>query len=323
MPAFPSSTATEPERKVSSPLRLRAREWLDVLKQTGKEFLEDDCMGLAQEVAYSSLLAFFPAVILVVGLLGLIGTGAYDSLHHLLGTVAPRAVLDAIDVAKKSSSGKSGSAVAFAIGTIGALWAASGATGSVIKAVNRANGLEETRPFWRVRLLAIALVIVTGFVMASVFVLIVFGGPLGDAITSRAHLGNSFQVVWSILRWPIAFAGVLVFLSIVYYFAPAKRPAGWRWITPGSGLGAVLWLALSGLFSLYTSFSSSYDRTYGSLAGAIVLLLWLNYSALALLLGAELNAEMERQTARDTTEGPERPPGRRGARVADTVRPGR
>jgi membrane protein len=293
----PSSTVAE-ERRVSSPVRLPRREWLDVLKRTGKRFIADDCMGLAQEVAFSSLLAFFPAVILIIGLLGVIGPGAYDSLHHLLGTVAPGAVLNAIDVAKQSAQNRGGSAVALAVGTIGALWAASGATGSVIKAVNRANELPEERPFWRVRLLAIGLVLATGFVTAAVFVLIVFGGPLGDAVARKAHLGSGFTTVWDALRWPIGFVGILVFFALVYYLAPSRRPPGLRWISPGALLGALLWLALSGLFALYTSFSGSYDRTYGSLAGAIVLLLWLYYSAIALLLGAELNAELHRRAAR-------------------------
>ena len=123
--------------------------------------------------------------------------------------------------------------------------------------------------------------------------LIVFGRPLGDAVAGRAGLGSAFTVVWNILRWPIAFAGILLFFAIVYCLAPNREPRNWRWVTPGSVVGALLWLALSGLFSLYTSFSHSYDRTYGSLAGAIILLLWLNYSAIALLFGAELNAELE------------------------------
>jgi membrane protein len=146
-----------------------------------------------------------------------------------------------------------------------------------------------------VRLLAFALVFLAGLVLAVVFVLIVFGGPLGDAVARRAGLGHAFTIIWAVARWPIAFAGILLFLGLVYYLAPAERPPSWRWITPGSLLGSTLWLVLSGLFALYTSFSSSYDRTYGSLAGAIVLLLWLNYSAVALLLGAELNSELERR----------------------------
>jgi len=128
-----------------------------------------------------------------------------------------------------------------------------------------------------------------------VFVLIVFGGPLGDAIADKANLGGAFNVVWGIVRWPIALFGIMVFFALVYYIAPNRHPRNWRWVTPGSVLGGLLWLAISALFSLYTAFSSSYDRTYGSLAAAIILLLWLNYSAVALLFGAELNAELERQ----------------------------
>jgi membrane protein len=164
----------------------------------------------------------------------------------------------------------------------------------VIKAVNRAHNLRETRALWRVRLLAFELVFLAGFVLIVVFVLIVFGGPLGDAVARRAGLGHPFAILWAIARWPIAFGGILSFLGVVYYLAPAQRPPSRRSVIPGSLLGSALWLLLSGLFALYTSFSGSYDRTYGSLAGAIVLLLWLNYSAVALLLGAELNAELER-----------------------------
>ena len=187
--------------------------------------------------------------------------------------------------------------IALFIGVVGALWAASGATASIVKAVNRAEDLEESRPFWKVRLLALALVMLTGLVTATLFLLIIFGGPIGEAVANRAGLGSEFTVIWNILRWPIAFAGILAFFAIVYWLAPNRSPRNWKWLTPGSILGAVLWLALSALFALYTSFSSSYDRTYGSLAGAIILLLWLNYSAVALLIGAELNAELDRRAS--------------------------
>ena len=126
------------------------------------------------------------------------------------------------------------------------------------------------------------------------FVLIVFGAPLGEAIARRAGLGDAFLTAWSVARWPIAFAGILLFFGTAYRLAPA-RPTSWRGVGTGALVGSLLWLGLSGLFSLYTSFSSSYDRTYGSLAGAVVLLLWLNYSALAVLFGAELNAELARR----------------------------
>jgi membrane protein len=177
--------------------------------------------------------------------------------------------------------------------------------GSVVKAVNRAYDRMETRPFWKVRGLSLVLVLATGLVLAGVFLLIIFGGDLGDAITRRTPLGSSFKLFWNIARWPIAFAAVLLFFALVYYLAPNKEQRSWKWITPGSLFGSLMWLALSGLFALYTSFSSSYDRTYGSLAGGIILLLWLNYSAWAVLFGAELNAELDRQADIHAAGGPQ------------------
>jgi membrane protein len=295
--ASPSSTATERTKAGAAPAgpeRLGLGEWLDVFKRAFKEFMKDDCMGLAQQIAFSSLLAFFPAMILLVGLLGLIG--AYEDLKEFLGVVAPGAVIEAIDIAQESAAGQD-TAASFAVvlGAFGAIWAASGAMNSVIKAVNAAYDRIETRPFWKVRLTAIVLVLASGFAMAGLFLLIVFGGPLGEAITSKARLGGAFELAWAILRWPIAFGALLLFFALVYYAAPNLEQRSWKWITPGSLVGALLWLALSGLFAIYTSLSDSYDKTYGSLAGGIILLLWLNYSAFALLFGAELNSELDRQ----------------------------
>ncbi len=301
------STATETDegRAPSSPLQLSWREWLAVFKRTGKQFIADDCMGLGQQVAFSSLLAFLPTVILLIGLFGLFGNGAFDSLEHFASAVAPHDVIDVIDLAKKDAvRNKSGSAIAFALGIVAALWAATGASNALMKAVNRAYDRIETRPFWKQRLIALTLVIATGLVLAGVFLLIVFGGDLGDAIVRRSGLGGSFKVFWNIARWPIAFGAVLLFNALVYYLAPNLPQRSWRWLTPGSLVAALSWLVLSGLFALYTSYSSSYSRTYGSIAGVIVLLLWLYYSALAILFGAELNAQLDRQADIDAAGGP-------------------
>jgi membrane protein len=284
-----STAADAPE----SPTRLSVGDWVAALKRSFKEFLADDCMGLAQQIAYSSLLAFFPAVIFLVGLFGLIGI--YDDLREFLGVIAPEGVMKALDTAEESAAGQSGAALAVVLGAFGAVWAASGAMGSMIKAVNRAYDRTETRPVWKVRAIAIVLVASTGIVTAALFILIVFGGPLGEAIADQARLGGAFDLLWAILRWPLAFVGILLFFALVYYLAPNTEHRNWKWITPGSIVGGLLWLALSGLFALYTNFAGSYDKTYGSLAGAIVLLLWLNYSAFAVLYGAELNRELDRQ----------------------------
>jgi membrane protein len=311
------STATDAEvgHVPPGPHRLKLADWVDAVKRTVKEFLADDCMGLAQQIAFSSLLAFFPAMILLVGLIGLIG--AYDELKEFLGVVAPGAVIDAIDIAQKSAAGRpTAASIAFVIGFFGAVWAASGATSALIKAVNAAYDRMETRPVWRVRLTALFLVGLSGLVLATMFLLIVFGGPLGTAVADEAGLGGAFETLWTLVRWPIALVAVLLFFSLVYYLAPNLDHRDWKWVTPGSVVGALLWLALSGLFALYTSFSDSYDRTYGSLAGGIVLLLWLYYSSMAVLFGAELNAELERQADIRAAGGPDAglvKPARRGS----------
>jgi membrane protein len=290
------STATERRRRVgrtpSSPERLSRGEWLAALKSSFAAFMRDDCMGLAQQIAYSSLLAFFPAVAFLVGALGLFNL--FDDVKQLLDPIAPSGVIKFISSLQRDSNGGT-SAAAFAIGFFGAVWAASGAMGSVIKAVNRANELQETRPFWKVRAIAILLVVTTGVTTAGVFLLIVVGGALGDAIAKKAHLGGAFDWTWGILRWPVAFCAILLFFALVYFLAPNKEQRGWKWVSPGSLLGGVLWLVLSGLFALYVTFAGNYTKTYGTIASGVILLLWLNYSAFALLFGAELNSELDRQ----------------------------
>ncbi len=283
-----------------SPWRLSSREWLDAFKRAFKSFLADDATGLSAQVAYSSLLAFFPAMVFLVGLLDLVG--AYDALEDFLAPVAPGEVVDTIGRLQQDTS-TSTSVVAFLVGAALATWAASGAMNAVIKAVNRAYQRDETRPFWKVRLVALVLVCMTGLVLAGLMLLIVFGGPLGEAIADEAGLGDAFELVWGILRWPIAFLAILTFFALTYYVAPNVEVRSWKWLSPGALVGSFAWLALSGLFALYTSFSDSYSRTYGALASGIVLLLWLNYSAFALLFGAELNSELEKQAEIHAAEG--------------------
>jgi membrane protein len=291
------STATEQRRArvgrtPSSPERLSRGEWLAALKGSFSAFMRDDCMGLSQQIAYSSLLAFFPAVAFLIGALGVFDL--FDNVKELLDPIAPEGVITFITNLQQDSSGGT-SAAAFVIGFFGAVWVASGAMGTIIKAVNRAYQVQETRPFWKSRIVAIILVVATGLTTAGVFLLIIVGGSLGDAIAKKAGLGGAFQWTWAILRWPIAFCAILLFFALVYYLGPNMRQRSWKWVTPGSILGAALWLALSGLFALYVTFAGNYTKTYGTLASGIILLLWLNYSAFAVLYGAELNSALDRQ----------------------------
>jgi len=297
------SSATEAARTGSAPSgpeRLSARDWLQAFKRSGKEFFADDCMGLSQQVAYSSLLAFFPAMIFLVAFLDLVG--AYDALLEFLDPVAPESVLGIIRQLQRDTG--AASVVLLALGIFGALWAGSGAMSSLVKAVNRAYDRTETRPIWTVRLISLVLVLASATVLAGMLLMIVLGGKLGDAIAAKAGFGAAFDWLWNLARWPLAFAVILLLFAFIYYLAPNAEQRSWKWITPGSLVGAIGWLALSGLFALYTSFSDSYSRTYGALAGGIVLLLWLNYSAWAVLFGAELNSELDRQADIRAAGGP-------------------
>jgi membrane protein len=311
------STATErsPDpvgRPPTAPEKLSLADWTDALKRSFSRFMSDDCMGLAQQVAYSSLLAFFPAMAFVVGALGIFHL--FHAVETLLDPIAPRGVITFIETLRHDSQGGGTKATAFLLGFFGAVWVASGAMGAVIKAVNRAYDRQETRPFWKLRRIAIVLVVLSGITTAGVFVLIVVGGKLGDAIAKKAGLGTAFDVVWGILRWPVAFAAVLFFFAFVYYLAPNRTPRSWKWITPGSVVGSILWLVLSGLFALYVTYAGHYTKTYGTIASGVILLLWLNYSAFALLYGAELNSELDRQADIRAAGGPDAglvTPGRR------------
>jgi membrane protein len=267
-------------------------EWLAGAKGAGSSFLSDDCMGLAQQIAYSWMLAFFPAVAFFLGLLGVLGL--YDQLQSFLAPISPHGVIRFIEGLQKDSKGGA-SVTALVVGGIGATWAASGAMGSVIKSVNRAYDRLETRPFWKTRITAVVLVLLSSATILVLAVLIVFGGPIGHAIADKAGLGGAFTLLWGLARWPIAFVAVLLLFGLIYYYAPNVEHRRWRWVTPGAFVGALLWLALSGLFTLYVTFAGSYSKTYGSLAAGVILMLWLNYSAYAILFGAELNAALDRQ----------------------------
>jgi membrane protein len=299
------STATDRRSQVGhaprSPARLSRGDWIAVAKRSFSQFLADDCMGLSQQVAFSSLLALFPALAGLIGFLGVFHL--YGPVLNALEGTVPHSVIKFVRSIRADNHGGAKTA-AFVIGMIAALWAASGATAAVIKAVNRAYDRQETRPIWKVRGIALLLVVLTGFASALVIVLIVLGGDLGKVIGRQKNVGPAFDVLWGLLRWPIAFAAILLFFALVYYFAPNVDQRSWKWITPGSVVGSLLWLLLSGLFQLYVTYAGHYSKTYGTLATGVILLLWLNYSAMALLFGAELNSELDRQADIAASGGP-------------------
>ena len=265
------------------------------LKATVQQFVRDDALGLAAQLAYYLILALFPLILVVFSLLGTFGSQqlATDMLEYF-NRVMPRQVYSLIrEYMKPIISGKAEAPGLLSFGLLFTIWTASGAFAALIKALNRAYDVQETRPFWKVRGLAILLTLgLSGLVLLGVLLLVV-GEPIGEAVADIFGLGSVFVFVWEIARWPAAFLLLVLTVALLFYFAPdAGQP--FRWITPGGIIGVMLWVIASAAFSLYVNNFDSYNETYGSIGVAIVLLLYLYIASLTILFGATLNATLVR-----------------------------
>jgi membrane protein len=262
-----------------------------LLSKTAKEFIADDCPGIAAQLAYYFALALFPALLFVVALASYLPYDVINDVVAALQPIAPPEVLAIVrDQLESIVSGEQTGLVT--IGILGAVWSSSGAMTSIVSALNVAYDVPETRPWWKVRLLAIGLTIaLVAFVLLS-FTLIVAGPNAGHWLAGWFGLSDAFDTVWVALRWPLIFVLATTGVAIVFYFAP-DADQDWVWITPGSILTTALWVLFSLGFRLYVTKVGDYAATYGALAGAAILLLWLYFSGLALLIGGELNSEIE------------------------------
>jgi membrane protein len=264
---------------------------LEVLRRTVKETIDDDCLSIAAQLAYYFALALFPALLFVVSLASYLPFSVVTEVVAALEPIAPPEVLEIIR--KQLESIMAGEATSLlTIGVLGALWSSSGAMTSIVSALNKAYDIPETRPWWKVRLVAIGLTIaLVVFVLLSA-ALIVAGPNAGRWLAGWFGLSEAFTTVWEISRWPLIFALATSGVAIVFYFAP-DADQDWVWITPGSIVTTVLWVLFSLVFRIYVTRVGDYTATYGALAGAAILLLWLYFSGLALLIGGELNSEIE------------------------------
>jgi membrane protein len=264
---------------------------LDLLVKTVKETIDDDCMGIAAQLAYYFALALFPALLFVVALATYLPFNVINEVVNALAPIAPAEVLTIIQKQLESiATGDAPSIVT--IGILGAVWSSSGAMTSIVSALNRAYDIPETRPWWKVRLVSIGLTIALAVFVLLSFMLIVSGPNAGHWIANWFGLSTAFDVAWLWARWPLIFTLATSGVAIVFYYAPDAEQ-DWAWITPGSILTTILWVLFSMLFRLYITKVGDYAATYGALAGAAILLLWLNFSGLALLIGGELNSEIE------------------------------
>jgi membrane protein len=266
--------------------------WTDLAKRTAKEITADDLLNLAAQQAYYFFFALFPALLTVISIASFFPVD--DLIGQVVGTLgrfAPRDVLTIIqDQIAKISESNQGGILTFAF--LLTLWSSSGAMVSIISTLNAAYDITEGRQLWRVRLTAIALTIGMAFFIVVSIALVLVGPTLAEHLANSLHLGAAFKWTWWVLQWPLVFALVATGIGIVYYFAP-DAVQDWIWITPGSIVATLLWLIASMGLKLYIVYFGNYNETYGTLGGFIVLLTWFYVSGLAILIGAELNAEIE------------------------------
>ncbi len=264
---------------------------LDLLIKTGKEVIDDDCASLAAQLAYYFALALFPALLFVVALASYLPVPVINDVVNAIAPIVPADVLSIIRGQLESiDSGEPTSLLT--IGILGAIWSSSGAMTSIVSALNKAYDIPETRPWWKVRLVSVALTIALVVFILLSFTIIVAGPNAGHWLTGWLGLSATFDTVWTVLRWPLTFALAMSGISIVFYYAP-DADQDWVWVTPGSIATTIAWVLFSLVFRLYVTKVGDYAATYGALAGAAILLLWLYFSGLALLIGGELNSEIE------------------------------
>jgi membrane protein len=283
--------------------------WGELLKRTVKDSSEDDILGLAAQLAYYFFLALFPAILFLLAVASFFPlTNVIDDIVRLLRPIAPADVLAFLeDQLRRISNADSGGILT--IGILGAIWSSSAAVVAIIGSLNRAYDIEEGRPWWKVRLTAIGLTIGLALLVLTSFTLIVAGPRIATGIASSFGLGPAFEWTWKILQWPLAFLLVSTAVGLVYYYAPDAEQ-DWVWITPGAVLGTLLWFIVSLIFKLYVANFADYNATYGAVGGVIVLLLWFYISGLAILVGAELNAEIEHASPHGKDPG-EKVPGQK------------
>ena len=290
-----TTTSPDDERGPDSPTQLSKRSWFYVLRKTAREFSKDQCTDLAAALTYYAVLAIFPAAIALMSVVGLVGQGteSVDTVLQILRDVGAGSVADTLAPTLYELSASPGAGLALVLGLAGALWSASGYVGAFGRAMNRMYEIREGRPIWKLRPAMLLLTVVVVLAAATLVGLVV-SGPVAGAIGNAIGLGATAVTVWNIVKWPVILGVVVLIVALLYWGTPNVRQPRFRWISVGAALAIVVWVVASALFGVYVASFSSYDSTYGSLAGGIVFLLWLWITNLALLFGAELDSELER-----------------------------
>ena len=266
-----------------------------VLKRTFREFKEDNLTDWAAALTYYGVLAIFPALLALVSVLGLLGESTTQSLIDNVEQAAPGPAREIAVSAIENLQQSSGAAgVLFVVGLAGALWSASGYVAAFMRASNSIYDIEEGRPIYKTLPVRVGTTLVLVILLAITVIAVAVTGPLAEEVGDLVGLGSAAVTVWDIAKWPVLFLVVSFMFAFLYWAAPNVKQPGFRWISPGGMLGVLIWIVASAAFALYVASFASYNKTYGSLGGVIAFLVWLWISNLAILIGAEFNAELER-----------------------------
>jgi membrane protein len=269
--------------------------WGGVLKRTFREFSDDNLTDLAAALTYYGVLAIFPMLIVIVSVLGLIGTSVTQPILQNLGQVAPGAAKTILSNAINNIQSHQGAAgFAFIVGLVVALWSASGYIAAFMRASNIVWDVPEGRPIYKTMPIRLGVTLITVVLLTLSAIAVVFTGSLAGKVGNLIGVGSTAVTIWDIAKWPVMLLAISFIIAILYYASPNVRQPGFRWVSPGSILAVVAWIVVSGLFALYVAEFSSYNKTYGALASVVVFLIWLWLTNTAILLGAEFNAELER-----------------------------
>jgi membrane protein len=291
-------TAPDPEdpRKADSPTDISKPSWFYIFRKTIREFTSDQCLDLAAALTYYGTLAVFPALLAFVSILGLVGDAQQttESLLGLLGGFVPEGMLTALEEPIKKLTESPAAGLTFITGVVGALWSASGFVGAFGRAMNRIYSIQEGRPFWKLRPVTLLVTVVAIVVAVVAAVLVALSGPVAESIGNSLGLGEVALVVWNIVRWPILALLAVLIVALLYYATPNIKQPKFRWMSLGALVALLVWVIASAGFAFYAANFASYNETYGSIGGVIVFLLWIWISNIALLFGAELDAEIER-----------------------------
>lgn len=289
---------TVERRAPDTPAQLPKTAWGAVLKGSLREFKDDELADRAAALTYYGLLSLFPALLVLVSLLGLTGKSTTDSMLENLKQFTPGSARDIITGAVSQLQGNAGlGSVMAVVGLALAVWSASGYVAAFIRAANRVHDMPEGRPVWKILPVRIGLTVVLMVLAVVSALVVVFTGALARQAGKALGIGDSALTVWSIAKWPVLVVLVTMMLALLYWATPNVKVKGFRWITPGSFLALVIWLVASAGFAFYVANFASYNKTYGSMAGVIVFLIWLWIGNLAVLLGLEFEAETVRQRA--------------------------